>query len=66
MYGPAVRSSPRKRKRTDIKEDDSSGEEDENILDYSTGSSSDNDDRNNVIDNGKLNIEKAVWDGPGI
>ena len=66
MYGPAVRSSPRKRKRTDIKEDDSSGEEDENIFDYSTGSSSDNDDRNNVIDNGKLNIEKAVWDGPGI
>ena len=66
MYGPAVWSSLRKRKRTDIKEDDSSGEEDENILDYSTGSSSDNDDRNNVIDNGKLNIEKAVWDGPGI
>ena len=66
MYGPAVWSNPRKRKRTDIKEDDSSGEEDESILDYSTDSSSDNGDRNNVIDNGKLNIEKAVWDGPGI
>ena len=58
MYGPAVRSSSRKRKRTDI-EDDSSAEEDENILDYSTDSSFNN-------DNGKLNIERAVWDRPGI
>ena len=42
VYGPAVWSSPRKRKRTDIKEDDSSTQEDENILDYSTDSSSNN------------------------
>ena len=66
MYGPAIQSSPRKKKRTDIKEDDSSTEEDENILDYSTDSSSDNDEPNSVTDNGKLNIEKAVWDGQGI
>ena len=66
MYSPAVWSSPRKRKRTDTKEDDSSAEEDENILDYLTDSSPDNDDQNSVIDNGKLNIEKAVWDGLGI
>ena len=66
MYGSTVRSSPRKRKRTDIKDNDSSAEEDENVLDYSTGSSSDNDDGNSVIDNDKLNIQKAVWDGPGI
>ena len=43
MYGPAVWSSSEKKKRTDIKEDDSSAEEDENILDYSTDKSSDND-----------------------
>ena len=66
MYSPAVWSSLRKRKRTDTKEDDSSAEEDENILDYLTDSSPDNDDQNSVIDNGKLNIEKAVWDGLGI
>ena len=66
MYSSAVWSSPRKRKRTDTKEDDSSVEEDENILDYLTDSSPDNDDQNSVIDNGKLNIEKAVWDGLGI
>ena len=66
MYRTAVWSSLRKRKRTDIKEDDSSAEEDENILDYSTDSSSDNDDGNNVIDKGKLNIEKTDRDGPGI
>ena len=66
MNSPAVWSSPRKRKRTDTKEDDSSAEEDENILDYLTDSSPDNDDQNSVIDNGKLNIEKAVWDGLGI
>ena len=53
-------------KRTDIKENHSSAEEDENILDYSTDSSSDNDDGNNVIDNSKLNIEKEVCDGPVI
>ena len=46
MYGPAVWSSPRKIKRTDIKEDDSSTQEDENILDYSTDSSSNNDGSN--------------------
>ena len=40
--------------------------QDENILDYSTGSSSDTDDGNNVIGNGKLNTEKAAWDRPGI
>ena len=39
VYGPAVRSSPRKRKRTDIKEDASSAGEDENTLNYSTDSS---------------------------
>ena len=98
MYGPAIWLSPRKKKRTDIEEDDSPAEEDENILDYTTDSSSaeedenildyttdsssaeedenildyamdsssDNDEPNNVTDNGKLNIEKAVWDGPGI
>ena len=66
VYGPAFQSSPRKRKRTDIKEDDSSAEEDENILDYLTDSSCNNDDGNDVIDNGNLNIEKVVWDGPGI
>ena len=55
-----------KGKRTDIKENHSSAEEDENTLDYSTDSSSDNDDGNNVIDNSKLNIEKEVWDGPVI
>ena len=43
VYGPAVWSSSEKKKRTDIKEDDSSAEEDENILDYSTDKSSDND-----------------------
>ena len=59
LPSPAVWLSPRKRKRTDIKEDDSSAEEDENILDYSTDSFSDNDDGNNVIDNSKLNIEKV-------
>ena len=61
VYGPAVWSSPRKRKRTDVEEDDSTAEEDD-----STDSSSDNDDQNSVIDNGTLNIEKAVWDGPDI
>ena len=66
VYGPAFQSSPRKRKRTDIKEDDSSAEEDENISDYLTDSSYNNDDGNDVIDNGNLNIEKVVWDGPGI
>ena len=82
MYGPAIWLSPRKKKRTDIEEDDSPAEEDENILDYTTDSSSaeedenildyamdsssDNDEPNNVTDNGKLNIEQAVWDGPGI
>ena len=66
MYGPVFQSSPRKRKRTDIKEDDSSAEEDENISDYLTDSSYNNDDGNDVIDNGNLNIEKVVWDGPGI
>ena len=82
MYGPAIWLSPRKKKRTDIEEDDSPAEDDENILDYTTDSSSaeedenildyamdsfsDNDEPNNVTDNGKLNIEKAVWDGPGI
>ena len=82
MYGPAIWLSPRKKKRTDIEEDDSPAEEDENILDYTTDSSSaeedenildyamdsssDDDEPNNVTDNGKLNIEKAVWDGPGI
>ena len=55
-----------KGKRTDIKENHSSAEEDENTLDYSTDSSSDNDDGNNVIDNSKLNIEKEAWDGPVI
>ena len=66
MYGSAVRSSPRKRKRTNIKEDDASTEEDDNILDYSTDSSSDNVDGNSVIDNDKLNIGKTDWDGLGI
>ena len=66
VYGSAVRSSPRKRKRTNIKEDDTSAEEDDNILDYSTDSSSDNVDGNSVIDNDKLNIGKTDWDGLGI
>ena len=66
-YGPATRSSRRKRKAVDLKENDES-DSNENVLDYSRDKMSENDELEAAQDeimHENLDIEKAMWNEPG-
>ena len=66
-YGPATRSSRRKRKAVDLKENEKSNS-DENVLHCSKYEMSENDKLKGAQDeimHEKIDIEKSTWNEPG-
>ena len=67
VYGPAIRSSPRKRtKRTEVIDENDEGDDDEEHNELHISTDDDDDQEIQPVSNEKLEQERATWNGKGL